>query len=185
LSLGLAVVLLVALLLMGFVLHQTQADYPPPQVEAIVAMWAVALAPTTIVISNISFALGTLLRRGSTLAALGIILGWFLCIVVLPTIPAAGSGRVPSWYLHWEPTNTGMAAALQAPYTPDPGGSVILHPTSPGDSDSAFLAAQTNLEQQMPDLAPWILPHLAWIGVGLALVLVAWFSFRRFRNVPS
>ena len=40
-------------------------------------------------------------------------------------------------------------------------------------------------EQQMPDLTPWILPHLIWIGLGLALVLIARLSFKRFRNIPS
>jgi len=121
------------------------------------------------------------LRRRSTLAALGIILGWFLCSVALPVIPAAGSGRVPSWYLHWEPTNLGMAAQLQAPYTQ--GFSTIFSSASGGDSDSSILAALLKLEQQMPDLGPWILPHLVWIGLGLALGLIAWSSFRRFRNV--
>ena len=183
LSLGLAVVLLVALLLMGLILHQTQADYPLPQFEAIVLIWAVALAPTTIFISNVSFALGTLLHRRSNLATLGMILSWFVCTVVLPVIPAAGSGTVPSWYLHWEPTNIGMAALLQAPYSQR--SSVILTNATIGGSDSSILSAFANLEQQMPDLGPWILPHLIWIGLGLALVLIARLSFKRYRNVPS
>jgi ABC-type transport system involved in multi-copper enzyme maturation permease subunit len=183
LSLGLAVVLLVALLLMGLILHQTQADYPLPQVEAIALIWTVALAPTTTLISSVTFALGTVLQRRSSLAVLGMILSWFVCTVVLPVIPVAGSGKVPSWYLHWEPTNIGMAALLQAPYAQ--GASAILNSTSSGGSDSSILSALANLEQQMPDLGPWILPHLIWIGLGLALVLIAGCSFKRFRNVPS
>ena len=116
-SLGLAVLLLAALLLMGLILHQTQTDYPLPRPEAIVTIWAVALVPTTILISSASFALGTMLQHNSNLVKIGMILGWFVFALVLPSIPVPGSGYVPSWYLHWEPTNIGMTALLQAPYS--------------------------------------------------------------------
>jgi hypothetical protein len=112
-----------------------------------------------------------------------VILGWFVCTVVLPVIPVAGSGRIPSWYLHWEPTNVGMAAVLQAPYAQSL--STILNSTSSGVSDSAILSALARLEQHIPDLGPWILPHLIWLGLGLTLVLIAGSSFNRFRNVTG
>jgi ABC-type transport system involved in multi-copper enzyme maturation permease subunit len=182
-SLGLVALLLVALLLMGLLLHQTQADYLPPQVLAIVLIWAVALAPTAVLISSVTFALGAVLQRRSNMAALAIILSWFVCTLVLPTIPASGSGRVPAWYLQWEPTNIGMTALLQAPFSQ--GTLTLLDSASSGGRDSAVLAGLANLEQQMPDLGPWILPHMIWMGVGLALVLIVGCSFKRFRNVPG
>jgi ABC-type transport system involved in multi-copper enzyme maturation permease subunit len=181
-SLGLAALLLLALLLTGLLLHQTH-DYPLPQVQAIGLIWGVAVVPATLLLSSVTFALGTLLGRRSSLAVLGVILSWFVCTVVLPVIPVAGSGRIPSWYLHWEPTNVGMTAVLQAPYTQSL--STILSSTSSGVSDSAILSALAHLEQHIPDLGPWILPHLIWVGLGLALVLIAGFSFKRFRNVPG
>jgi ABC-type transport system involved in multi-copper enzyme maturation permease subunit len=183
LSLGLAVVLFIALLLMGLILHQTQADYPLPQVQAMVLIWAVALLPTTILISSATFAIGTLLQRRSGLAALGVILFWFACTIVLPFIPAAGSGRIPSWYLNWEPTNVGMAAQLQAPYAQSY--TAIFISPSGEPSDSSVLSALAHLQQQIPDLGPWMVPHLIWIGLGLALVIIASFSFKRFGNVSG
>jgi hypothetical protein len=183
LSLGLVVVLLAAVLLMGFILHLTQADYPLPQVRAVVLIWAAAVAPTAIFISSVTFAMGTLLQRRSSLAPLGLILGWFVCALVLPEIPVGASRTIPSWYLQWEPTNVGMAARLQAPY----GQSVsdIMLSTARGVSDSSILSALGRLEQQVPDLGPWILPHLLWIGLGLVLVIIAGLVFNRFRNVPG
>ena len=39
------------------------------------------------------------------------------------------------------------------------------------------------LEHKMPDLLPWLGPHLIWMGIGLALVLFVAFTFKRFRGV--
>jgi hypothetical protein len=76
-----------------------------------------------------------------------------------------------------------MAAVLQAPYAQS--WSTILSSTSSGVSDSVILSSLARQEQHIPDLGPWILPHLIWLGLGLALVLIAGFSFKRFRNVPG
>jgi ABC-type transport system involved in multi-copper enzyme maturation permease subunit len=179
-SLGLAALLLTALLLMGLILHQTQADYPPPQPGALILIWAVALVPTAILISSASFALGTILQRHSNLVKIGLILSWFMLGLVLPSIPVGGSGHVPAWYLTWEPTNIGMTALLQAPY--NQGATMILTAAANGGSASAILAALADMEQQVPDLGPYILPHLIWVGFGLALVGYAALSFKRFSN---
>ncbi len=179
-SLVLAALLLAALLLMWLILHQTQADYPPPQPGALILIWAVALVPTAILISSASFALGTILQRHSNLVKIGLILSWFMLGLVLPSIPVGGSGHVPAWYLTWEPTNIGMTALLQAPY--NQGATMILTAAASGGSASAILAALTRLEQQMPNLGPYILPHLVWAALGVGLVMVAGRSFKRFSN---
>lgn len=175
-SLGLAALLLAALLLMGYLLAQTQADYPLPQPAAIVSIWAAALVPTTALISSVSFALGTVLPRSSNLVKISMILGWFLIGLVLPSIPVGGSGPVPGWYLTWEPTNIGMTTLLQAPYL-----HLSIVSANPISADT-IVSALTNLEQQMPDLGPFILPHLVWAGLGLAAVGAVALSFNRCSN---
>jgi hypothetical protein len=122
------------------------------------------------------------LRRYSSLSPAAIITLWFIAAVILPVIPAAGSGRVPDWYRHWEPTGNGMVAAIQAPYSD--AASAIMASASSGQpsaqSDNVVLDGLARLEQKLPDLAPWILPHLVWAGFGLALVLaVALYCDRR------
>ena len=62
-SLGLALLMLSAILLMGFILHLTERAYLTPQFDASLSLWAVAILPTTVLISSLSFALGTLLPR--------------------------------------------------------------------------------------------------------------------------
>lgn len=63
LSLGLAVLLLIAILGMALALHLGLggADQPPPQVGPVLAFWAALLQPTVILVSSLSFALGTVL----------------------------------------------------------------------------------------------------------------------------
>jgi hypothetical protein len=39
-----------------------------------------------------------------------------------------------------------------------------------------------HIEQQLPDMGSWVLPHLLWAALGLALAIVATCSFKRFRN---
>jgi ABC-type transport system involved in multi-copper enzyme maturation permease subunit len=184
LTLGLAALLLVMLLLDGVALHLAQRDYPLPDPPALLAIWAVGLAPVAVFICSASFALGTVLRRYSSLAPAAIIALWLVAAVILPVIPAAGSGRVPDWYLHWEPTGNGMVAAIQAPYSD--AASAIMASASSGQpstqSDNVVLAGLARLEQKLPDLAPWILPHLVWAGFGLVLVLAVALYFDRRRT---
>ncbi len=175
LTLGVTALLMVTLLLDGVALHLTQRDYPLPDPPALLEIWAVSLAPVGVLIGSVSFALGTVLRRSSGLAPVAIIALWFIAALILPVIPAAGSGRVPEWYLDWEPTGNGMIAA-----------SAIMASASSGQpstqSDNVVLAGLARLEQKLPDLAPWILPHLVWAGFGLALVLAVALYFDRHRT---
>lgn len=176
LSLGLALLLLAALLLMGVMLHYTEPDYPLPRPAVVVSIWAVGKRPTAVLIGSASFALGTLLQRRSNRVKMAMPLIWFLCAQILPFIIQF----IPSWYLSWEPTNIGMALLLQGPYSA--GDQTILQSAAFGGSDSAILSALANLEQQIPDLGPWVPPHLVWVGLSLLLVVLASFTFRRFRS---
>jgi ABC-type transport system involved in multi-copper enzyme maturation permease subunit len=183
-SLGLALLMLAAVLLMGLVLHLTEQGYLAPQVNAILSLWVVAILPTTILLSSLSFALGTLLLRHSNLAALVVIVGWFLSTIVLPLIPVPGL-QLPLWYKTWEPTNVGMSAVLIVPYQSGIDRILTAMPSDQptlADSQHTLYALQV-LEQKAPDVLPWLVPHLVWVGIGLALVLFAALSFKRFRNV--
>jgi hypothetical protein len=76
-----------------------------------------------------------------------------------------------------------MTALLQAPFAQ--GTEALLNAASSGTSDRAILAGLAHLEQQMPNLGPWILPHMLWLGGGLVVVLIVGGSFKRFRNVSD
>lgn len=177
LSLGLAVLILIAILVMGMTLHLTQAQYPAPQVSAVLAIWAFMILPITFLLSSLSFALGLWLPRRTNLIKAGVLVLWLMAAVVLPSIPT--QARLPSWYLTWEPTNLGMSALLQAQYP-----QAFPIPSTFTDSANPFRGF-VQVEQHLPDLSPWLLPHLVWAGLGLALAVLAAISFKRFRNVPN
>jgi hypothetical protein len=73
-----------------------------------------------------------------------------------------------------------MTTLLQAPY--NQGATMILTAAASGGSASAILAALASLEQQMPNLGPFILPHLVWATLGVALVGWTALTFKRFSN---
>jgi ABC-type transport system involved in multi-copper enzyme maturation permease subunit len=177
-SIGLALLLLAAVLLMGLVLHLTQKDYLPPQVNFALTLWLIVILPSTMLLSSLSFALGTLLSRYANLAPLGIIVLWFLFSVV--TAPVFG---LPSWYRTWEPTNFGMAGILQQPYYQ--GLDVIMSKITNLTPDSLrqFSTSLQSLQQTTPDLLPWLTPHLIQLGVGLVFVLIVVLTFKRSRSV--
>jgi ABC-type transport system involved in multi-copper enzyme maturation permease subunit len=182
-SVGLALLMLAFILLIGLELHLTKRAYLSPQFDVALSLWAIAILPTTVLISSLSFALGTLLPRHANLAALGVIVGWYLPTLVLSAIPTSG-WQLPLWYKIWEPTNIGMSAVLQAPY--QSGIDNITHALSgppTAANDQTIINALQALEQKMPNLLPWLTPHLVWAGTGLAIVLFVAFTFKRFCRV--
>src|SRR5258708_11550782 len=100
---------------MGLILHLTERAYLVPQFDAALSLWTFAILPTTLLISSLSFALGTFFPRHANLVALGVMVAWYLPTLVLLFIPTSG-WQLPLWYKTWEPTNIGMASVLQMLY---------------------------------------------------------------------
>ena len=185
-SMCLSLILLVTVLLMGLIYHLAEHNYLAPQVDVVLGIWAIGILPMTIVISSLSFVLGTLFPRRPNVAALGVIVAWYLPVFLLLLVPVSGI-QLPLWTKTWDPTNIGMGSALQAPYQRGLD-TIMQSPLSNRGivtmSDGQHLVAQLQaLEQKMPDLLPWLVPHLVWAGVGLTLVLVVAVTFKRFRSV--
>jgi ABC-type transport system involved in multi-copper enzyme maturation permease subunit len=98
-SLGLALLQLFSILLMGLLLHLTITDYPAPELGNLLLLWVGMVVSATILLSSVSFALGTLFPRLSTLIKIGILLVWFVGAIMLPaglgdqTAPPPGTER--------------------------------------------------------------------------------------------
>jgi hypothetical protein len=142
----------------------------------VLLLWVGMVVPATILLSSVSFALGTLLPRQSTLVKVGILLVWVVGVVMLPSWIAPDS--TPGWYSAWDPTSAGTALALLRQYFPD----------FQSHSAAATNAAQAQhilltVANSVPTIGNWLAPHLIEAGLGLLLVLVVTFAFRRFRNV--
>jgi ABC-type transport system involved in multi-copper enzyme maturation permease subunit len=191
-SFGMALVFLAAVVVVATVRHLVHpTDYPLLQLPATVAIWALIVLPATVLVSGLSFALGTLLPRRSNLIKAAVLLCWFVCGDYLPAAmlqqasqtPGFAEMHVPAWYtayLTWDPTFVASGEGLvlgQFHRLIDP----ILR--NPGLTDQAVIKQVRLMEQQMPDLGIFVWTHLAWLAAGLTLVAVAAASFRRFRNV--
>ena len=113
-SLGLALLLLAGLLGMGVMLHLTDPTYPSPELGPVLLLWVGMVMTATVVVSSLSFALGTVFLRQSTLVKIVIMLAWFIGVLVLP----GGGGQTgsPSWYSNWDPTSATTALSLLTGY---------------------------------------------------------------------
>jgi hypothetical protein len=198
-ALGMAGIYLFAILVMGVELHAAQpvvlswvGSYvnPPMDLPGIIAIWAVIVLPPIVLLGTISFALGILLPRHTNLVIAGVVFAWFTGGLFLPAfffdqvrnLTAFNQGNPPAWwtaYENWNPINTDAGHLffehfLQRLYTFVDN----VHLSNQAVQQQAHV-----LEQQMPDLASFVWPHLVGIVACLALVLGASLTFHRFRNV--
>jgi ABC-type transport system involved in multi-copper enzyme maturation permease subunit len=181
-SLGLAVLMLAAILSMYLLLHLAVPTDPPPQIDAVLLLWVGMIVPATILLSSVSFALGTLFPRQATLVKIVILVAWFIGVVLLPPmLVPARMGPIlapPAWYSAWDPTSAATVSALLVPYEPNLQ-SLLSRATSVAQAQHILLT----VENALPDIGSWFGPHLLLAGLSLLLIVLTAFAFRRFRNV--
>lgn len=179
-SLGLAVLLLAALLGMGEVLHLTNAAYPSPQVGTVLLLWGGMVVPATVLASSLSFALGALFPRQSTPVKIGILVVWVMMAYVIPIMLyfPLGPNHLPTWYSSWDPTSALTGLVMFSQYNSD------AQQLSSSITNTAQLQHLLNaIANKVPDISPWFAPHLIEAGLSLLLVVLAAWAFQRFRNV--
>ena len=183
-SLGLAGLSLTSILGMGWLLHLTITDYPLPEIGNLMVIWIGMIASATIVVSSLSFALGTLLPRLTTLVKIVILLGWFvgseMISIVLGDASHAANFSLPAWYINWDPTSEGIALGLFNKYMTD-FSNLAGKATSTAQTQHGLLT----VENTLIDLGGWFAPHLLLAGLSLVLVLVAALAFKRSRPTLS
>jgi len=183
-SLGLAGLVLTSILGMGWLLHLTITDYPLPEIGNLMVIWIGMIASATVLVSSLSFALGTLLPRLTTLVKIVILLAWFVGVeiisIVLGNASHAANFSLPAWYINWDPTSEGIALGLFNKYMTD----------FSNMADKATSTAQTQhglltVENTLIDLGGWFAPRLLLAGLSLVLVLIVALTFKRSRNTLS
>ena len=196
LSLALSLLMLAAILGMGLFLHLTItghllqrignhiADYPLPQIGSLMIIWVGIIASATIVVSSLSFVLGTLLPRLTTLVKIVILVAWFvgseIPSILLNQNSHAANFSLPAWYINWDPTSVGIALGLFNKYMTD-FSNLANKATSTAQTQHDLLT----VENTLIDLGGWFAPHLLLAGLSLVLVLVAAFAFKRSRHTLS
>jgi ABC-type transport system involved in multi-copper enzyme maturation permease subunit len=175
-SLGLALLLLVSILGMGELLHLIVTDYPAPEIGAVLFLWVGMVFSATILVSSFGFALSTLLPRLSTLVKVVILVAWIVGALVIP-LGLGENTTPPTWYVNWDPTSGITARGLLPAYSITPGPSIT--------NEAQFQQFILSVENKMPDIAGWFVPHLLLAGLSLLLVLVASLAFKRSRETLS
>jgi hypothetical protein len=184
-SLGLATLLLAAILGVGAALHLTVAGYPTPELGAALALWSGMVLPATVVVSSLGFAVATLFPRLSTVVKVVLLVSWVVGAVVLPSVifhdAADGPYPLPTAYSAWDPTSAVTARVLlNQQYKLDFGPQTAL-PATP----EQFQQLLNSLANRMPDLSAWFAPHLLEAALSILLVGVVAFAFQRFRNTSG
>jgi len=173
-SLGLAVLLLAAILGMGTLLHLTVSEYPLPSINATVLLWVGMVLPAVILVTSLAFAIVTLLPRLSTLVKAVTLVSWIVGSLVIPS--GVRDQIPPSWYVNWDPTSAVTAIGMLPQYS---FGNLLQTATSAAQFQGAFLA----IENQMPMLGSWFASHLLLGALSLLVVVIVPFAFDRSRDV--
>jgi ABC-type transport system involved in multi-copper enzyme maturation permease subunit len=179
-SLGLALLTLAAILGMYLLLHLTVTMDPLPQTGAVLLLWLGMVVPATVLVSSVSFALGTLFPRLSTLIKVGILLAWFIGVVIIPSGLVGDTTNPSAWYSAWDPTSATTVGGLLVPYRPD-----FTNQLPTATSAAQVQHILLTVENTLPDIGAWFAPHLIEAGLSLLLVLVAALTFQRFRHALS
>ncbi len=176
LSMGLAFLVLLAILIVNLSRHQIQPDrYLTPDIPGIIILWAIILLPQSIVLCSFSFAMATLWPRLSTFFKVALLTAWLLIGPILTQF------NLTDTYAVWDPTSLAVAIAQE-----DTGRAMwLLAQQTRSDTTPSFLAALHAREQMLPDMTNWNLHHWIWIGVSILIVLLATLLFRRFRNMTA
>jgi ABC-type transport system involved in multi-copper enzyme maturation permease subunit len=179
-SLGLAVLLLAAYLALGLGWHLINPDYPGPEMEGIVLLWVGMILTATVLLSSLSFALGTVFPRQANLIKIVLLLGWFMGVLIVPTLAGLSerTSTPPAWYVAWDPTSAASSFATLPQYI-SLWEKLIPTATNVAQAQAMFLA----VENKLPDVSAWFAPHLIEAGLSLLLVALAALTFQRFRNV--
>jgi hypothetical protein len=134
------------------------------------------VVPATLLVSSVGFAVSTVFPRLSTLVKVGILVAWLVGAQVIPqgfgkdTIP-------PAWYVNWDPTSVITARGLLPAYAMNLGPSIT--------SEAQLQQFVLSVENKLPILSGWFVPHLLLAGCSLVLVLVAALAFKRSHETLS
>lgn len=173
LSLGLACAMLLGILLAAVGMHQFQPNLVlAPDLPGIILLWAALFLPPVLILSGLSFGLGTLWPRLSLLIKIALLLLWFL------DRPIIGRLSTDNAWAVWDPTSQSVAATPSIGTVTGQLAQQTQHMSTP-----VFLVQLRALESQLPEMNTWIMPRLTWIGLGIVCLLLATLWFRRFRDL--
>jgi ABC-type transport system involved in multi-copper enzyme maturation permease subunit len=168
-ALALSVVMLAAVAVADLTISMTEPDFVSLNWGGLLLTWFVLVVPAVVVIGGISFMLSTLMPRLATPAKVAVVLVW----VGLSMVVDVGHGL--GWFGYWTPTGNGVLKVIPAETAER---YAALLQAGAGSSSTLSLEVQ----QRIPDLWPWVGPHVGLVVIGLASAIFAAVRFRRFHD---
>lgn len=188
-SLGVAMLMLPAMVAVGLA-TSALAGSATPDIIAILTIWGISVLPVTVLVTGLSFALGTLLPRYSNVVKIVVLTAWFSGMYFGFLL------EDQSWYTYWNPTSRGMSYVIEGEYHQELLALVRSRGLATNADEQDFMLSVRNaddmqryqqsvrdVEQRPPDVSAWLVPQLAWTALGLLSVMPAGVFFRRFRGV--
>ena len=160
---GQALLMLLAGLVMGSILHLRNDAYPQPLLSNLIIVWALIVIPPMILITGIGFSLGTFWPRRTRLIMLGILIAWILLFTL---------GSI----LRLNPTGSSIVVSIIPQLMQKANASLASLPL---DQRAAWVQ---QLQANLPDVGGWIIPQYGLAAAGILLVGITTAGFRRFRN---
>ncbi|HEX9991275.1 MAG TPA: ABC transporter permease subunit [Chloroflexia bacterium] len=164
------------------------AAYSLPNLGTAVSMWAVLILPAVLLLSGLSFAIGTLLPRFANLAKVLVVAAWFFGAYF-----SIFSLHDAAWMEALDPTSRGLSYTLELQYQQQMGAGASAGQReglpngyySPKDlADARALQEKVRQVEQRPtDLWPWVSPHALIAALGPACVALAAAKFNRFSSL--
>lgn len=190
--LGLA---LSCLMLTGIIASAFLYGNPVPDLLVLLELWSVIVLPATLLLGSLSFALGTWLPKHTNIIKALVVMAWIVLVFAMQAMPAfnvLGTTRVgnssnvpvldvqsPAILTYWDPTSILLSKVAEINYSSEFPRQLGFQPDFTANEASALRVMQT-VEQRLPDLSAWLLPHLTLLLVGPLVVLGASFRFNRF-----
>jgi ABC-type transport system involved in multi-copper enzyme maturation permease subunit len=153
---------------------------PPPNIGAMLAVWAVMVLPSVVLMCGLAVALAALLPGRGKVAGIMLLLAWLLNATLVPALVK----EVPRGGLS-DPGSLIMANAISTQYRQR-----LFAETRSADIKTLAQVKELQkkeylLEQEMPDLSAWLPGQAFYVSLGFGAVALAAWRFRRFQDPAS
>ncbi len=174
-SLCLAIALLVSQLLVNLILPIIYTNFPVADPLITLSLWLRLTLPAAILVGSLCFCLGTLFPRVTAIPKIAMGIAWI--ILALDNDPTE---LMRTRRAYWNPTGAGMITLAYKQFQ-DLANHELKNTLGPVQRANLII----RLQQNLPNLQPWIGPFLILATIGLLLGFLAIVSFRRFRSVMN
>lgn len=170
-SAGLSLLVACSIAAADFMIHSSQPDFPAPNMAALALDWAVVVLPSVAAIAGVSFMAATVKPTLATAIKLGMVLVWFSLSVIVDI------GRGAAWLGYWLPGGIGELKVIP--------NRVAAEYAALVKAGSPTAQLEMQAQQMVPNLSPWVGPHIGLVAIAIGLAVFAAWRFKRFRDALS